>query len=75
MSGGATMDLRIPIGVLFVTLGAILAVYGLITAGNTAMYERAGGLNINLWWGLAMLAAGIVFLGLAARGRRLERGG
>lgn len=73
MSGGANMDLRIPIGVLFVVLGAILGVYGMMTAGNTQMYERSGGLNINLWWGLAMLASGAVFLALAARGRRAER--
>jgi hypothetical protein len=67
------MDLRIPIGVLFVVLGAILGVYGVMTAGDTQMYERAGGLNINLWWGLAMLVSGAVFLALAARGRRAER--
>ncbi len=73
MSGGATMDLRIPIGVLFAVLGAILGIYGMITAGNTEMYVRAGGLNINLWWGLAMLVAGLVFLALAMRGRRAER--
>ncbi|MCU0647658.1 MAG: hypothetical protein MUF00_06665 [Gemmatimonadaceae bacterium] len=67
------MDLRIPIGVLFAVLGAILGIYGMITAGNTEMYVRAGGLNINLWWGLAMLVAGLVFLALAMRGRRAER--
>jgi protein-S-isoprenylcysteine O-methyltransferase Ste14 len=73
MSGGATMDLRIPIGVLFVVLGVILGVYGIMTAGDTQMYERSGGLNINLWWGVVMLASGAVFLGLAARDRRGEQ--
>ena len=37
MSGGAGMDLRLPIGGLFVVLGAILGVYGLITNGDVAM--------------------------------------
>jgi H+/Cl- antiporter ClcA len=73
MSEGATMDLRIPIGVLFVVLGAILAVYGLLTADNAEMYRRSDGLNINLWWGAVMLVAGGLFLGLAVRGRPRAR--
>jgi protein-S-isoprenylcysteine O-methyltransferase Ste14 len=67
MSGGAGMDLRLPIGGLFVVLGVILGVFGLITNGDTAMYERSSGLNINLVWGGVMLAFGALFLVLAQR--------
>jgi hypothetical protein len=61
------MDLRLPIGGLFVVLGVILGAFGLITNGDTAMYERSGGLNINLVWGIVMLAFGALFLVLAQR--------
>jgi protein-S-isoprenylcysteine O-methyltransferase Ste14 len=61
------MDLRLPIGGLFVVLGVILGVFGLITNGDTAMYERSSGLNINLVWGGVMLAFGALFLVLAQR--------
>lgn len=70
MSGDAGMDLRLPIGGLFVVLGAILGVYGIITNGDTVMYERSGGLNINLVWGVVMLLFGGLFLGLAQRAAR-----
>lgn len=74
MSGGGNLDLRMPIGGLFVALGVILAGYGLATAGNTAMYERSTQLNVNLWWGLVMLAFGGLFIGLALRAARRARG-
>jgi protein-S-isoprenylcysteine O-methyltransferase Ste14 len=71
MSGGAGgMDLRLPIGGLFVVLGVILGVFGIMTNADTAMYERSGGLNINLVWGVVMLGVGIIFLGLAQRAAR-----
>lgn len=70
MSGEAGMDLRLPIGGLFVVLGVILGAFGLMTNGNTVMYERSAGMNINLVWGGVMLAFGIVFLVLAQRAAR-----
>lgn len=70
MSAGATLDLRYPIGGLFVVLGAILAGFGLVTRDDAAMYVPSGGVNINLWWGLVMLVVGAIFLLLARRGRR-----
>ncbi|MCZ8011592.1 MAG: hypothetical protein ACK6DR_10520 [Gemmatimonas sp.] len=70
MSGGAGMDLRLPIGGLFVVLGVILGTYGIMTNGDTAMYERSAGVNINLVWGGVMLAFGALFLALARRAAR-----
>jgi multisubunit Na+/H+ antiporter MnhG subunit len=63
------MDIRIPIGLLFAILGALLAAYGLFTMFNDpAMYERSLGININLWWGLVMLLFGALMLALGRGG-------
>lgn len=70
MSGESRLDLRYPIGGLFTVLGLILAGFGIATSGATAMYERATAININLTWGLVMLAFGVMMVVLAVRGRR-----
>lgn len=70
MSAAGNLDLRLPIGGLFTVNGVILAIYGLVTTGNSAMYERSEGLNINLIWGIVMLVFGILMLVGAMRGRR-----
>ena len=70
MSGESRLDLRYPIGGLFTVLGLILAGFGIATSGDTAMYERATAVNINLIWGLVMLAFGVFMIVLAVRGRR-----
>jgi hypothetical protein len=67
------LDLRLPIGGLFVALGAVIGAFGLYTAGDAAMYVKSGGLNINLWWGLVLLVTGAAFL--AAARRSSPRGG
>lgn len=74
MSGGGNLDLRLPIGGLFVALGLILAGYGIVTSGNPSMYVRSTDLNVNLWWGLVMLVFGALFIGLAMRAARATRG-
>ena len=70
MSGEARLDLRYPIGGLFTVLGLILAGFGIATSGDTGMYERATSVNINLTWGLVMLAFGVLMIVLAMRARR-----
>jgi multisubunit Na+/H+ antiporter MnhG subunit len=59
------LDIRIPIGSLFVILGALLAGYGLVS--NPAIYQRSLGVDINLWWGAVLLAFGLAMLALAWR--------
>ena len=61
------LDVRIPIGLMFLIVGLILSVYGLITWSDAAMYERSLGHNVNLWWGLFLAAFGGVMLLLARR--------
>jgi hypothetical protein len=64
------LDVRWPIGGMFAIFGAILTVYGLVS--NRAMYEKSLGINVNLWWGLVLLAFGLVMLGLAFRAQRTK---
>jgi hypothetical protein len=63
------LDIRTPIGAMFAILGAILAVYGLLTGGDAELYRHSLGLNVNLWWGLVLLLFGIVMLLLGRDGK------
>jgi hypothetical protein len=65
-------DVRRFIGGLFLLYGLILFVLGI--GASDADVEKAAGVNINLWTGLAMLVVGAIFLaGALARplGREL----
>ncbi|MFM8567226.1 MAG: hypothetical protein ACKOCV_06045 [Gemmatimonadota bacterium] len=62
----AHLDLRLPIGGLFTTLGGVLGGFGLLTGGDASRYVKSGGINLNLWWGAALLVMGLLFL-IAAR--------
>ncbi len=68
-------DIRLPIGLMFSIFGVLLAGYGLLTSGSEMYARHSLGLNINLWWGLAMLAFGVVMLLLARRGASALRSG
>lgn len=59
---------------MFATVGVLLTIYGLVTGGDAQMYARALGVNVNLWWGLAMLAFGLVMLALGRRGAKASEG-
>jgi drug/metabolite transporter (DMT)-like permease len=73
MSGAASLDLRYPIGGLFAVLGVVLTGWGWVTNGDPSLYDRSGGMNINLWWGLVLLVVGVIFLLLARRGSAAVR--
>jgi len=62
------LDVRFPIGGMFTIIGAILVVYGVVS--SRAMYEKSLGINVNLWWGLVLLAFGLVMLVFAYRAHR-----
>ena len=51
-----SIDLRLPLGLLFIVLGVIMLVYGLTT--NPGIYQRSLGINVNFWWGLVEVAFG-----------------
>jgi hypothetical protein len=63
------LDIRLPIGLLFLLLGALLSGYGLVS--DPALYARSLGVNVNLDWGLVLLAFGATMLYLGrARPRK-----
>jgi hypothetical protein len=63
------LDVRLPVGLMFVIMGALLAGYGLF--GDHAIYARSLGMNVNAIWGAVLFAAGAISLALTARaGRR-----
>lgn len=53
------LDLRLPIGALFLVIGLLLAGYGWMTAG----------VDVDRWWGLVMAAFGLGMVVLARRNR------
>jgi hypothetical protein len=59
------LDIRLPIGLLFSILGVLLVLYGAFS--DSTVYERSLGININLWWGAAMLVFGSMMLFLSRR--------
>ena len=56
-------DLRRIIGALFIVYGLILTIVGL--TDSDAEIDKAAGIQINLWTGLAMLAVGAFFIAWA----------
>ena len=66
------IDLRLPIGLMFGVMGLILTAYGLL--GDKGIYQRSMGVNVNLWWGLALIVFALVMITLARlAGRRRSR--
>ncbi len=63
------LDIRIPIGLLFVLLGGMLALFGLFTKGQYELYERSLKYNINLGWGGVMFLFGILMVLMGYRRR------
>ncbi len=64
------LDLRIPLGLMFTLTGLILAVFGLKTNGNAALYAQSLEINVNLWWGLVLLAFGLTMYIFGQRGQK-----
>jgi hypothetical protein len=63
------LDVRLPIGLMFVVFGVLLAGFGLVS--DPKIYEAHSlGINVNLDWGFVLLLFGITMLALAVRARR-----
>ncbi len=60
------LDIRLPMGLLFLLLGVILVVYGFVS--DPAIYaEHSLNQNVNKIWGVVFAGFGAVMLWLARR--------
>ena len=63
------LDVRLPIGLMFSLFGLLLAGFGL-TSDPQIYAAHSLGINVNLDWGLVLLAFGAPMLLVALRARR-----
>lgn len=61
------LDIRVPIGLMFLVKGILLAVYGLVAADES----MRDGVNINLVWGGVLIVFSCVMLFLGRKGFKL----
>ena len=62
------LDIRLPMGLLFLILGIILVGYGIVS--DHAIYDQHSlGQNVNLLWGAIFALFGAVMLWLSRRGQ------
>ncbi|HKJ93062.1 MAG TPA: hypothetical protein VJ957_07830 [Longimicrobiales bacterium] len=59
------LDIRLPLGLLFAVLGAVLVIWGAVS--NPAIYQRSLGYNVNVIWGAVLLAFGLLFISVSRR--------
>jgi hypothetical protein len=62
------LDIRLPIGIIFTFYGILLLVYGALA--NPEIFQSSLGVNIDKWWGAAMLVFGLGMGALAFRASR-----
>ncbi len=60
------LDIRLPLGMLFTAMGAILVGYGLLSRGS-AIYAASLNVNVNVIWGAVMLVFGLMMLLLSRK--------
>jgi hypothetical protein len=64
------IDIRLPLGILFLLLGLILVVYG--AASDPSLYRQSLGINVNFDWGIVLLIFGTLMFALSRRGARAQ---
>jgi len=60
------LDIRLPIGLLFSILGAVITVFGFATKG-AEMYKHSLNININVYTGICLVVFGLFMLIMAVR--------
>ncbi len=63
------LDIRWPIGLLFLVLGALIAVYGAVVPQSTHL-EANVTVNLNFIWGIVMVCFGLLMTWGARRASR-----
>jgi hypothetical protein len=67
------IDIKFPIGLMFTILGIVLTLFGLFTSGDSALYVRSLGINMNLWSGVGMLLFGLVMLLFSRKTKNVKK--
>lgn len=62
------LDIRIPIGMMFTLIGALLSGYGFVA--DRAIFDRSLGINVDLVWGGVLLLFGLAFVIAGKRAAR-----
>ena len=62
------LDIRLPIGLMFTIIGLLLSGYGAMA--DRAIFVRSLGINVDLIWGVVLLAFGLLFAIAGRRGHR-----
>jgi hypothetical protein len=60
------LDIRWPIGLMFTLIGVLLTAFGLVKKAESISLD----ININLVWGLVLLAFGVFMLVGAIKGKK-----
>ena len=66
------LDIRLPIGLMFLIIGVVMSVYG-ITSGPE-MYKRSLNINVNFLWGCVLIIFGLAMLLMAWRASKKTKG-
>jgi hypothetical protein len=64
------LDLRVPIGLFFISVGLIMAIFGLTS--DPAIYQKSLGINVNLDWGIVELIFGSLMLAFGRPHKKIE---
>jgi len=64
------LDIKLPIGLMFVIIGLLLTIYGFFTASDAGMYTKSLNVNINIWIGAGMLIFGGIMLLFVKRSKK-----
>jgi hypothetical protein len=65
-----SLDLRIPMGLMFTLTGLILTLFGFATNGDAVLYAKSLGINANLWWGMVLLVFGLTMFVMGRRSQK-----
>jgi multisubunit Na+/H+ antiporter MnhG subunit len=61
------LDIRIPLGLIFLLIGGLMTIYGFVTRNAADIYQKSMGVNLNLTWGLIMFVFGLVMFYMGRR--------
>ncbi len=61
------LDIRIPLGLIFLIIGGIMSIFGLVTHGDAVLYQKSLGIDLNLTWGGIMFFFGAIMFFVGKR--------